>query len=204
MAWAALGKKLATGMVKGKAKKIAADKLLNRKKKKTVAKRPTLDELIADVRGSGPDQTKGGALAVRPTTSLVPTAPSKAITSGGSVGVEDTLTRIKIKVISIDQVLKGTLAAEKARKKDAETATLPPLVIALLERCRDSTRTSRASSSRKEIRNKTKKEKEEDGYESTQTSLKSLGEIKEILYYYSIWLCCTETTSFTTKVNTYC
>ena len=122
MAWAALGKKLATGMVKGKAKKIAADKLLNRKKKKTVAKRPTLDELIADVRGSGPDQTKGGALAVRPTTSLVPTAPSKAITSGGSVGVEDTLTRIKIKVISIDQVLKGTLAAEKARKKDAETA----------------------------------------------------------------------------------
>jgi hypothetical protein len=122
MAWAALGKKLATGMVKGKAKKIAADKLLNRKKKKTVAKRPTLDELIADVRGSGTDQTKGGALAVRPTTSLVPTAPSKAITSGGSVGVEDTLTRIKIKVISIDQVLKGTLAAEKARKKDAETA----------------------------------------------------------------------------------
>ena len=122
MAWAALGKKLATGMVKGKAKKIAADKLLNRKKKKTVAKRPTLDELIADVRGSGSDQTKGGALAVRPTTSLVPTAPSKAITSGGSVGVEDTLTRIKIKVISIDQVLKGTLAAEKARKKDAETA----------------------------------------------------------------------------------
>ena len=122
MAWAALGKKLATGMVKGKAKKIAADKLLNRKKKKTVAKRPTLDELIADVRGSGPDQTKGGALAVLPTTSLVPTAPSKAITSGGSVGVEDTLTRIKIKVISIDQVLKGTLAAEKARKKDAETA----------------------------------------------------------------------------------
>ena len=122
MAWAALGKKLATGMVKGKAKKIAADKLLNRKKKKTVAKRPTFDELNADVRGSGPDQTKGGALAVRPTTSLVPTAPSKAITSGGSVGVEDTLTRIKIKVISIDQVLKGTLAAEKARKKDAETA----------------------------------------------------------------------------------
>ena len=33
MAWAALGKKLATGAVKGKAKKIATDKLLNRKKK---------------------------------------------------------------------------------------------------------------------------------------------------------------------------
>ena len=108
-------------LLKGTAKKIAADKLLNRKKKKPVTKRPTLDQLIADVRGSGPDQTKGGALAVRPTTSLVPTAPSMAI-SGGGAGVEDTLTRIKVKVISIDQVLKGTLAAEKARKKDAETA----------------------------------------------------------------------------------
>jgi len=108
-------------LLKGTAKKIATDKLLNRKKKKPVTKRPTLDQLIADVRGSGPDQTKGGALAVRPTTSLVPTAPSMAI-SGGGAGVEDTLTRIKVKVISIDQVLKGTLAAEKARKKDAETA----------------------------------------------------------------------------------
>ena len=113
----ALGKTL----LKGTAKKIATDKLLNRKKKKPVTKRPTLDQLIADVRGSGPDQTKGGALAIRPTTSLVPTAPSMAI-SGGGAGVEDTLTRIKIKVISIDQVLKGTFAAEKARKKDAEIA----------------------------------------------------------------------------------
>ena len=122
MAWAALGKKLATGMVKGKAKKIATDKLLNRKKKKSVAKRPTLDQLIEDVRGGGAEQTKGGALAIRPTTSLVPTAPSVATGSGGDTDIEGTLVRIKTKVISIDQVLKGTLAAEKARKKDAEAA----------------------------------------------------------------------------------
>jgi len=122
MAWAALGKKLATGMVKGKAKKIATDKLLNRKKKKPVAKRPTLDQLIEDVRGGGAEQTKGGALAIRPTTSLVPTAPSVATGGGGDTDIEGTLIRIKTKVISIDQVLKGTLAAEKARKKDAEEA----------------------------------------------------------------------------------
>ena len=121
MAWAALGKKLATGMVKGKAKKIATDKLLNRKRKKPAAKRPTLDQLIEDVRGGGAEQTKGGALAIRPTTSLVPTAPSVA-TGGGDTDIEGTLIRIKTKVISIDQVLKGTLAAEKARKKDAEEA----------------------------------------------------------------------------------
>ena len=122
MAWAALGKKLATGMVKDKAKKIATDKLLNRKKKKPVAKRPTLDQLIEDVRGGGAEQAKGGALAIRPTTSLVPTAPSVATGSGGDTDIEGTLIRIKTKVISIDQVLKGTLAAEKARKKDAEAA----------------------------------------------------------------------------------
>ena len=64
--WAALGKSL----LKGGAKKVATDKLLNRKKK-PAARKPTLDELIADVRGSG-EPSKGGALAVRPTTSLVP------------------------------------------------------------------------------------------------------------------------------------
>ena len=128
MAWAALGKKLATGAVKSKAKKITADKLLNRKKKKPAAKRPSLDELIADVRGSGPetDQAKGGALVVRPTTSLVP-SPGGAIQKhtgiDGEYGsVEDNIIRIKSKVIAVDGILKGTLAAEKARKKDAAAA----------------------------------------------------------------------------------
>ena len=36
--------------------------------------------------------------------------------------VEDNIIRIKSKVIAIDDILKGTLAAEKARKKDAQQA----------------------------------------------------------------------------------
>jgi len=111
-------------MMKGGVKKIATEKLLNRKKK-TSAKRPTLDQLIADVRGSG-EQPKGGALAVRPTTSLVP-APAGAIQKHTGVdgeygSVEDNVIRIKSKVIAIDGILKGTLAAEKARKADAHAA----------------------------------------------------------------------------------
>ena len=124
MAWAALGKKLATGMVKGKAKKIATDKLMGRKKKRRLVG-PTLDQLISDVRGSG-EPSKGGALAIRPSTSLVP-SPGGAIqkhtgVSGEYGSVEDNVIRIKSKVIAIDGILKGTLAAEKARKADAHAA----------------------------------------------------------------------------------
>ena len=118
--WKALGKTMAKSSVK----KIATEKLLNRKKK-TSAKRPTLDQLIADVRGSG-EPSKGGALAVRPSTSLVPTtagAIQKHTGVDGEYGsVEDNVIRIKSKVIAIDGILKGTLAAEKARKADAHAA----------------------------------------------------------------------------------
>ena len=114
----ALGKKLATGMAKGGAKKIAADKLLNRKKK-PAARKPTLDELIADVRGSG-EPAKGGALVVRPSASLVPSPGGDVQKFTGREGeygsVEDNVIRIKSKVIAVDGILKGTLAAEKARK----------------------------------------------------------------------------------------
>ena len=112
--WAALGKSL----LKGGAKKVATDKLLNRKKK-PAAKKPTLDELIADVRGSG-EPAKGGALAVRPTTSLVPSPGGDVQKFTGREGeygsVEDNVIRIKSKVIAVDSILKGTVAAEKARK----------------------------------------------------------------------------------------
>ena len=113
-----LAKNLATGVIKGGAKKIATDKLLNRKKK-PAARKPTLDELIADVRGSG-ESTKGGELAIRPTTALVP-SPGGAIQKhtgreGEYGSIEDNIIRIKSKVIAVDGILKGTLAAEKARK----------------------------------------------------------------------------------------
>ena len=112
--WAALGKSL----LKGGAKKVATDKLLNRKKK-PAARKPTLDELIADVRGSG-EPAKGGALAVRPSTSLVPSPGGDVQKFTGREGeygsVEDNVIRIKSKVIAVDSILKGTVAAEKARK----------------------------------------------------------------------------------------
>ena len=112
--WAALGKSL----LKGGAKKVATDKLLNRKKK-PAARKPTLDELIADVRGSG-EPAKGGALAVRPSTSLVPSFGGDVQKFTGREGeygsVEDNVIRIKSKVIAVDSILKGTVAAEKARK----------------------------------------------------------------------------------------
>ena len=115
--WAALGK-VAAGAVKGGAKKVATDKLLNRKKK-PAARKPTLDELIADVRGSG-EPAKGGALAVRPSTSLVPSPGGDVQKFTGREGeygsVEDNVIRIKSKVIAVDSILKGTVAAEKARK----------------------------------------------------------------------------------------
>ena len=91
MAWAALGKKLATGMVKGKAKKIATDKLMGRKKKRRLVG-PTLDQLISDVRGSG-EPSKGGALAIRPSTSLVP-SPGGAIQKHTGVSGELSLLHI--------------------------------------------------------------------------------------------------------------
>ena len=69
--------KLGKTLMKRSVKKVSTDKLLNRKKKKRRLVGPTLDQLIADVRGSG-EPSKGGALVVRPTTSLVP-SPGGAI-----------------------------------------------------------------------------------------------------------------------------
>jgi hypothetical protein len=67
MAWAALGK-VAVGAVKGKAKQVATDKLLNRKKK-TDTRRPSAKKMMGGDEGGG---EKGGALTVRPTAQLVP------------------------------------------------------------------------------------------------------------------------------------
>ena len=62
MAWAALGK-VAMGAVKGKAKQVATDKLLNRKKK-TDTRRASARKIMGGEEGG---EQKGGALAVRPT-----------------------------------------------------------------------------------------------------------------------------------------
>ena len=71
--FAALGK-VAVGAVKGKAKKIAADKLLNRKKK-TDARRAKAQEVM----GVGPE--KGGAMVKAPSNALtnIPPVPGKGM-----------------------------------------------------------------------------------------------------------------------------
>jgi hypothetical protein len=60
-------------------------------------------------------EQKGGALTVRPTTSLVPSSPAAgAIQKTEETGSKgNTLLVIKTKLVSIDTILKGTLAAEK-------------------------------------------------------------------------------------------
>ena len=65
---------------------------------------------------------KGGALAVRPSSALVPAVSSVTPISGAETastksGGGDTLTLIKDKVFEIDKVLKGTLAQQKAAAK---------------------------------------------------------------------------------------
>jgi hypothetical protein len=75
----------------------------------------------------GPDE-KGGALAVRPQASMIP-APADvsaitpisgaemASTKDGGDNEEDIINVIRVKVIEIDKVLKGTLAQQKAASK---------------------------------------------------------------------------------------
>ncbi len=87
MAWAALGK-VAMGAVKGKAKQVAADKLLNRKK--NVKKRRGKAQAAMQEGG----EEKGGQLMIRPSTSLVPSGPSGIIPAppsdtGGSDDTSD-------------------------------------------------------------------------------------------------------------------
>jgi len=123
--FAALGK-VAVGAVKGKAKKIAADKLLNRKKK-TDARR----EKAQEVMGVGPE--KGGAMVKAPSSAManIPLADSvTAITkssSGGGGGSDDSVVgvalKIKTTVIQVEKLLAGSVAVQKKQlqaQKDAQ------------------------------------------------------------------------------------
>ena len=116
--WGALAKG-AIGAVKGGAKKIAADKLLNRSKKKKPQK----------PQKEGAEQEKGGALAIRPTTSLVPTGPTGIVPSpGGDLATtggkgetpEEILLNINTKIIRVDRLLKGSFAIKEKQRQDAK------------------------------------------------------------------------------------
>lgn len=118
--------KVAAGAIKGGAKKIATDKLLNRKKKRGSVKQTMQKE--GEYEG-------GGALAVRPSTALIK-SPTSAIEkysgggqeSGGDETLEGTVLRIKTSVIQVESLLGNSVAFQKKQlddeRKAQETAEL--------------------------------------------------------------------------------
>ncbi len=89
-----------------------------------------------DIKGQqgGEEQEKGGALAIRPTTSLVPTGPTAIVPSpggdlaitGGSGGKgeapEEILLKINSKLIRINKLLKGSLVIRENQREAARIA----------------------------------------------------------------------------------
>ena len=106
-------KSVGGGLVKGAAKGAATNFI---KGKKTKVKPEAV---------KGEAEKKPGALAIRPKTSMIPAgaivpAPIQEPTSSEPAGEkteQDTILIIKEKVIQIQNILKGTLAADKARSK---------------------------------------------------------------------------------------
>ena len=114
MVWAALGK-AAMGGLKAGAKKVATDKLLNRKKK-TNKRRASVEKIMGseDKQKEGVREPKGGALAVRPSMDLVPTARDLSPVST-SVGESDIVI-IKKQVIQVRDILKDTYSAKQGER----------------------------------------------------------------------------------------
>ena len=123
--WAALGK-AAVGAVKGGAKKIATDKLLNRKKK-TDARRAAAQKMMGGEEGG---EEKGGAIVVRPKAALVQ-SPAGAIEkysggdqqqSGGGEDLQGLVLQIKTSVISVESLLGNSVALQKKKLDDERKA----------------------------------------------------------------------------------
>ena len=107
MVWAALGKTL----LKGKAKKIAKDKLLNRKKK-TNKRRMS----VKKVMGMDDKPKRGGALAVRPTMDLggnIKVFDPVSDTSG-----ESAIIIIRKQVIQVRDILKDSYTDKKEKREE--------------------------------------------------------------------------------------
>ena len=119
--WGAVAK-AGAGMLKGGAKKIAANKLLGKGKKKPQKPQAT--------------EEKGGALAIRPTTSLVPTGPTGIVPSGGGAlattgdsggagggdSAQALAVSISSKIIRVEKLLKGSVLIKKDIRDDARKA----------------------------------------------------------------------------------
>ncbi len=109
---AALGAIVKTA-VKSQVKKVAADKLMGRGKKKQSQQQKQSSN--AEVGGS-----KGGAIVKAPSSAManIPLADSVSAISqtpaaGGGVGGSDTILVIKTRVIEIEKILKGSVALDK-------------------------------------------------------------------------------------------
>ncbi len=120
VAWAALGK-AAMGGLKAGAKKVATDKLLNRKKK-TNKRRASAKKIMGldDKEKEGGGKQRGGALAIRPTMGLVHTERDFAPLST-SVGESDIII-IKKQVIQVRDILKDTHSAKEQERKNLRKA----------------------------------------------------------------------------------
>mgnify|MGYP003149381641 CR=1 FL=1 len=111
--WAMLGKQL----LKGGAKKVATNKLLNRKKK-TNKRRASVKKIMGgDEEGRG--KQKGGALAIRPTMGLVPVDPVDPIST--TPGESDVVI-IKKQVIQVRDILKDTHSAKQVERRNLRKA----------------------------------------------------------------------------------
>ena len=108
-----LGKQL----LKGRAKKVATNKLLNRKKKNI--KKRTSGKEVSDGIMNREKRKKGGVLAIRPTMGLVPVDPVDpiSITPG-----ESDVVIIKKQVIQVRDILKDTHSAKQAERKNLRKA----------------------------------------------------------------------------------
>ena len=116
------GAKLAGKAAVGGAKKIATDKLLNRKKK-------TDDRRAAAQKMMGGGEENEAPTIVKPTSALVQ-SPAGAIEkysgdqqgSGGGDGLQGTVLRIKTSVIQVESLLGNSVALQKKQLDDQRKA----------------------------------------------------------------------------------
>jgi len=110
MMLATLGKTL----LKSGAKKIAKDKLLNRKKKKT-KKKTSGKEMSTGLMNREVDK-KGGALAIQPTTDLV--GNLKDFEPVSDTSGESDIVIIRKQVIQVKDILKDSYSAKKEEREE--------------------------------------------------------------------------------------
>ena len=111
--WAALGK-AAAGAVKGKAKKIASDKLLNRKKT-TDARRASAQKVMGGGEEGGGAIVKAqiAPMPLARSTEAIQKTPAAGGGEGGAGNIEGTLLKIKTSVIAVDTLLKGSYTLQQ-------------------------------------------------------------------------------------------